>query len=203
MIAYKFLRSGRIGPFSGFSWPEPGAWVQSDSGAELCRAGVHACRAADLPWWLADELWEVELGGEVQIDDHKLAAQRGTLRSRIAEWTADCAQDYGEACAWRARDTASRALRRAGHHQASKHLDACGALDDLVSITRPLAAGIAETRISLTMAGDGAFRAITGASPTSAYIAAHAALRLDGPAAYAAERTWQANWLIDRLGLRP
>jgi hypothetical protein len=56
MIAYEFLRSGRIGPFSGFSWPEPGIWVKADTGAELCRAGIHACRALDLPWWLVDEL---------------------------------------------------------------------------------------------------------------------------------------------------
>ena len=59
-----------------------------------------------------------------------------------------------------------------------------------------------DTRISLTIAADGAFRALTGAPPTSAYIAAHAALRIDGPSAYAAERAWQSHWLAERLGLR-
>ena len=49
---------------------------------------------------------------------------------------------------------------------------------------------------------DGAFRALTGAPPTSAYIAAHAAMRLDGAAGYAAERAWQSQWLVERLGLR-
>jgi hypothetical protein len=51
------------------------------------------------------------------------------------------------------------------------------------------------------MAGDGAVRALTAAAPTSAYIAAHAAMRLDGPAGYLAEREWQSQWLAERLGL--
>jgi len=130
MIAYKFLRSGRIGPFSGYRWPEPGAWVDA-SGTDPCRRGVHACRTADLPWWLADELWEIEL----------------------------------------------------------------------VDSAPALALEIPSARIILTIAGDGAYRAVTGAPPTSAYIAAHAALRLDGPAGYAAERVWQSQWLVQRLGL--
>ena len=46
---------------------------------------------------------------------------------------------------------------------------------------------------ALTIAGDGAVRALTGAPPTSAYIAAHAAMRLDGASGYAAERAWQAR----------
>ena len=67
---------------------------------------------------------------------------------------------------------------------------------------RRLADEIPKTRISLTIAADGAFRALTGAPPTSAYIAAHAAARLDGAAGYAAERAWQSQWLVERLGLR-
>ena len=71
----------------------------------------------------------------------------------------------------------------------------------MLAATRQLAGDIPESRISLTMAGDGAFRALTGAPPTSAYIAAHAAMRLDGAAGYAAERAWQSQWLVERLGL--
>ena len=81
-------------------------------------------------------------------------------------------------------------------------MQACATLDDALVAARQLADDIPETRISLTIAGDGAVRALTGAPPTSAYIAAHAAMRLDGPAGYAAERTWQSQWLVERLGLR-
>src|SRR5437660_664030 len=62
MIAYKFLRAGRIGPFSRFAWPEPGVWVRA-SASDRCRRGIHACRMRDLPWWLGQELWEIELDG--------------------------------------------------------------------------------------------------------------------------------------------
>jgi hypothetical protein len=60
---------------------------------------------------------------------------------------------------------------------------------------------VPDTRISLTIAGDGAFRALTGAPPAAACIAAHAALRVDGPDAFQAERAWQARWLAQRLDL--
>jgi hypothetical protein len=202
MIAYKFLRSGRIGPFSAFAWPEPGVWVHASRELVACTRGVHACRPSDLPWWLADELWEIELGGPVQPEDHKIVAAAGRLRSQIETWTPACAQEYADACAWRAHERAVTALGRAGYGPEAHQLAKCATLDDVLVAARQLADAIPETRISLTIAGDGAVRALTGAPPTSAYIAAHAAMRLDGAAGYAAERAWQSRWLVERLGLR-
>jgi hypothetical protein len=168
-----------------------------------CRHGIHACRISDLPWWLADELWEIELDGCVQVDEHKIVAPAGCLRSRIDQWTPACAQEYADACAWRARDRAVQALTRAGHASAAGELALCGTLDDLLLLAPRLAEAIPDTKISLTIAGDGAVRALTGPRPTAAYIAAHAAMRLDGADGYAAERAWQSRWLAERLGLRP
>jgi hypothetical protein len=202
MIAYKFLGADRSGPFSGFRWPEPGEWVRAGADTNPCRRGIHACRTRDLPWWLADELWEIELDGEIQFDEHKIVAPAGRLRSRIDDWTPACSQQYAEACAWRARGRAVEALTRARRGQAADQLSACTSLDQLPAATRRLAEEVPETRVILTIAGDGAVRALTGAPATSAYIAAHAALRLDGPSAYAAERSWQSRWLVERLGLR-
>lgn len=202
MIAYKFLRSGRVGPFSGFQWPEPDVRVDTAPEVTVCRRGIHACRRSDLPWWLADELWEIELDGPVQVEEHKIIAAAGRLRSRIEAWTPACAQEYADACAWRAQGRAVAALAHAGYRRAARQLVACTTLDDALVAARRLADDIPETRISLTIAGDGAVRALTGAPPTSAYIAAHAAMRVDGPAGYAAERAWQSQWLVDRLGLR-
>ena len=200
MIAYKFLRAGRTGPFSGFAWPEPGIWVRAGTETIPCRRGIHACRTRDLPWWLADELWEIELDSDVRTDEHKILAPTGRLRSRVEGWTAACGQEYADACAWRARDRAVEALTRAGRIAA--RLAACTTLDEVLVAARELAEVVPDTRISLTIAADGAFRALTGAAPTSAYIAAHAAMRLDGSAGYAAERAWQSRWLARRLGLR-
>jgi hypothetical protein len=202
VIAYKFLRSGRVGPFSGFQWPEPDVRVDTALEVTVCRRGIHACRRSDLPWWLADELWEIELDGPVQVEEHKIIAAAGRLRSRIEAWTPACAQEYADACAWRAQGRAVAALAHAGYRRAARQLAACATLDDALVAARRLADDIPETRISLTIAGDGAVRALTGAPPTSAYIAAHAAMRVDGPAGYAAERAWQSQWLVDRLGLR-
>jgi hypothetical protein len=202
VIAYKFLRSGRVGPFSGFQWPEPDVRVDTAPEVTVCRRGIHACRRSDLPWWLADELWEIELDGPVRVEEHKIIAAAGRLRSRIEAWTPACAQEYADACAWRAQGRAVAALAHAGYRRAARQLAACTTLDDALVAARRLADDIPETRISLTIAGDGAVRALTGAPPTSAYIAAHAAMRVDGPAGYAAERAWQSQWLVDRLGLR-
>ena len=62
MRAYKFLTADGRGVFSGFQWPlpeeQPGAWVESE--VTTCRAGVHACRVADLPYWISPALYEVE-----------------------------------------------------------------------------------------------------------------------------------------------
>jgi hypothetical protein len=202
VIAYKFLRAGRIGPFSEFHWPTPGSWVRVDAETQPCRHGIHACRVSDLPWWLADELWEIELDGSVRADAHKILAPAGRLLSRVDAWTPASAQEYADACAWRTRDTAVRALLQAHHEQAADRLAGCATLDELLATARELARDVADTRISLTIAGDGAFRALTGAPPTAAYIAAHAALRLDGPPGYAVERERQSRWLVQRLGLR-
>jgi hypothetical protein len=202
MIAFKFLRRGRLGPFSGFCWPEPGVWVRTGAEPALCRRGIHACRPRDLPWWLADELWEIELEGEIRPGRHKVTAVSGRLASRVVAWTPERAQKFAESCAWRARDHAVSALERAGHDTEAAEIAACVSLEDTVSQTRRIAGDVPAARISLTMAGDGAVRALGSAISTSAYIAAHAAHQLDGTDGYAAERDWQTLWLMRELGLR-
>jgi hypothetical protein len=202
VIAYKFLRTGRLGPFSDFRWPEAGEWVRSASALTPCKRGIHACRIEDLPWWLADELWEIELGGEPTAHSHKLVASSGRLVARVADWSPACAEEFSAACAWRARDRAAQTLRAAERDELAAELEMCTTLDGLVSCTRALISQAPEARINLAVASDGGQTALAGAAATSAYIAAQAAARIDGRSGYAAERRWQANWLGDRLSLR-
>ena len=101
MNAHKFLRAGSIAPFTGFRW-EPGRWVEA-AGVVPCEQGVHACRIDDLPFWTNDELWEVELAGDVVAIGRKLVAPRGRLVRRVEAWTVAAAQELGDACAARAR----------------------------------------------------------------------------------------------------
>jgi hypothetical protein len=205
MIAYKFLCAGGVGPFSGYSWPlprdgGPGPWVVSAPDPVLCGRAVHACRVSDLPWWLHDELWETELDGTVTTGRHKVMAPRGRLLRRIETWDAGCAQRFADACAERARDHAATALDRAGAEELAAGLRATMTTRELREAVRG-AAPPEPARIAVTMAGDAARRALGGATVVTAYIAAHAAARVDGPEAMAAERAWQSEWLRAELAL--
>jgi hypothetical protein len=97
LIAYKLLEPGRVAPFSRVVWPEPGEWLEVES-VDPCRSGIHACRALQLPPWLAlGELWEVELDGVV-VDERKVVARRGRLVRRVDEWDTAAQRAFGVAC---------------------------------------------------------------------------------------------------------
>lgn len=105
--ALKFLRAGAVGPFSGFVWPrpvagEPGQWVRAPGTPVVCRSAIHACRVRDLPRWIDEELWVVELAGVVIEEDTKLAAGAGRLLHRVDSWTHATAGEFARACAERA-----------------------------------------------------------------------------------------------------
>jgi hypothetical protein len=96
LIAYKFLAAGRIARFTGFQW-ESDTWTDARA-ADPCRAGIHACRIRDLPIWLDDELWEIELDGDVVEQERKVAARRGRLVRRISEWNVDLLRSFTASC---------------------------------------------------------------------------------------------------------
>jgi hypothetical protein len=106
VIAHKFLRSGGRSPFSGFRWPlpgddgGPGPWVEAP--VEPCRSGIHACRPADLPVWVADELYEIELDGEIVHERTKVVAPRARLLRRVDAWEQGVRDAYVRMCAERA-----------------------------------------------------------------------------------------------------
>jgi hypothetical protein len=102
LIAYKFLAAGATGRFTGFRW-EAGRWIEAEA-ADPCRAGIHACRVRDLPIWLDDELWEIELAGEVIAGERKVVATRGRVTRRIEQWAPETAREFGRFCARRTRE---------------------------------------------------------------------------------------------------
>lgn len=102
MIAYKFLATGSTGRFTGFSWAT-GRWTDAEA-VDPCRSGIHACRVRDLPIWLDDELWEIELDGEVIECERKIVASRGRLTQRVEHWTPEVAREFGRFCARRTRE---------------------------------------------------------------------------------------------------
>ena len=105
MIAYKFLEAGGVSPFAGFQWPV-GEWVDA-AAADPCRRGIHACRIADLPFWLGKELGEIELDGEIVVQQRKVVASRGRLVGRVGAWNRAVLEELG-------RDVLARTRRRFG-----------------------------------------------------------------------------------------
>ena len=110
MIAYKLLRPGRVGPFSRVVWPPPGDWLEADR-IDACRAGVHACRAEDLPFWIGlGELWEVELDDRDAAHlPRKVVAHRGRLVRRVEAWDEGARGAFVRSCTERARALAADA----------------------------------------------------------------------------------------------
>lgn len=209
LIAYKFLRPGAVAPFSGRRWPvpangEPGEWVGD---------GVYACEPLHLPLWIWEELWEVELGGEVEAHDQKLRARQARLVRRVEPWSPDGAKAFARACAGRAALHAAAPLRAAGHPDAAAVLEDGTDLPRVRELTAELWDRLAESaRIPMGMASDGALRALTATASgdhyvaahggaVSAYIAAMTALRVAGRERHDAERAWQADWLARTLEL--
>ena len=104
MRAFKFLTADGSGVFSGFAWPlpdgAPGAWVESE--VDPCRSGIHACRPSDLPYWLADALYVIELDGPLDEQAVKVVAPRGRLIRRVESWDEAMREAYSQMCFARA-----------------------------------------------------------------------------------------------------
>lgn len=207
MIAYKFLRAGRVGRFSGVWWPAPGEWLQGGGGERACEPRVHACRLEDLPEWMDQELWRVELDGRVAVDCGKLVADRGRLVERIEAWDAAFMAEFAQACALRARDCALTVLPAGS--PAHIALAACGDAEQLAAAVSLLGTRDARDERAAGYAGDAA-RHVLGArrQPATApvhaavngFIAAHAAAFAQRDvSAVRGERAWQVEWLARRL----
>jgi hypothetical protein len=119
MNAFKFMRPGRVAPFTGVRWPEPGEWIEGDAPVALCRSGVHAIQPEALPVWIAEELWRVELEDAETVAPGIVAASRGRLVERIEAWNDDSAREFAGACAAHVGGVSGRAAEYAADARAS------------------------------------------------------------------------------------
>jgi hypothetical protein len=106
MIAFKFLCHGAIGRFSEAQWPAEGQWLEAEGALVPCANGVHACTPETLAYWFDDELWSVELDGEIQDLGTVLLARRGRLRSPVDAWPGVALQ-FAEDCLAQVRSLAA------------------------------------------------------------------------------------------------
>jgi hypothetical protein len=192
VIAYKFLAAGAVSPFTGFRWPGGGEWVAAAAARD--EAWIHACRRGDLPYWLDDELWLLELDGPVRESRYQIAAPRARLVSRIAGWTPALRGEYASACALRAREVALP-------HLAPELRRAIGGVDGLQALAEALRPAASASAVA-GYASDAADTALAGETATASYIACALAASVGGGlAAFEAERAWQARWLAERLAI--
>lgn len=188
MRAYKILSDGRS-QFTGWRWPlpargRPGEWVSATGPLSLCNNGIHASTVNQLPQWLGDEIWEIELDREVLRTEPALVAARARLVRRVEEWNEEaqlafCHDCAGRACGVVGRNLAGRNL--AGRNVAGREI-LTGKIEPFAG--RGMAAAVGYW--TALLAGQGA----TG--------------RRAGPdydAAFAAERAAQAEWLRRALRL--
>ena len=229
MIAYKFLSSDRTGLFSGIRWPDPGTWLKADAEIERCVSGIHALHPEALLDWIDDELWTCELTGIVEDEGHVLVAERGRLLEQVPAWNATAARDFARVCAARGREHVVEALRVDGYDDEAHELGGLD-VEGFVTTAPGLAARLATDIAGLVlMAADTSalaegrrlearepqlrshIEAVAAGGATHgalaanvAFIVAHstAGLHPEGyEAGFAAERAWQLERLVERLGL--
>jgi hypothetical protein len=213
VFAFVFLAKGAVEPLSGFDWPtprvgEPGVWVSRDTASSEALRGYPA---GDLPYWLDEELWNVELAGTLTERDHLLLAERARLLGIIDAWRDAAAWELVAACAQRVAYRAAAALRADGQGEAAVRLDGATDLADLELAGSSAAhhAGPAGT-LAGHVADICAYARDAGVAAHGAGIAAKMSAyalagEVDEPRQHderlAEERAWQAAWLVDRLGL--
>jgi len=203
--AYAFLGAGGTSFLTGLHWPDPSTWVERNDEA------VRASEPDQLVWWLDDELWEVELDGEVRALGRALTASRARLLRRVEEWTDAAATELVLACARRVRDAAVEALAAEGRDDDAAMLATADDLTEIENASNRLAAGDAPSAAVTSLAADVVLyardaRAASRAAGVAAYVAAFALAGADKSAPdyqerFAAERSWQAAWLKQRLRL--
>jgi hypothetical protein len=130
VIAYKFLCAGSVGRFSAAAWPAPGQWIEAVGALDPCVNGVHATSLDALAYWFDDELWAVELDGEMLDLGTALVARRGRLVAHIEAWP-DVSLEFARDCAGQTQALAGRTPRNARVEalaaEAAEHADLAAA----------------------------------------------------------------------------
>jgi len=209
MRAYKFLRPGRVAPFTDFVWPQE-TWVEAGAEPEPCRSGIHACRLDQIPYWLAEELWEIELAGEIDEEDLQVVATRGRLLGPVDEWNDAARSEFAVECVRRSAVYAVAALREHDVGAEADRLADATELEELAARANEacVAAGeVTGAGEAVQLAGyvaDATDYAKGGLTAGTAFVAAHAAVVQTPPGVddpFGAERAGQARWLAARLSL--
>ena len=209
MTFYRFLAAGAMGPFSGRRWPTPiggpAAWVVAGDAIADGPDGSRVCGVAQLPYWIADELWRVEVDGALTESATDVTAPRVRLVERVVGWNGDAGRDWATTSVWRGRDALAARLAADGHLDEAAQLHATMTLAPLSELATRQETALAneintELADQLGVLGEAADEA-EHAWVATALQSSMVAVAGWSPAGQLAERAWQAAWLAERLGL--
>jgi hypothetical protein len=200
VIAWKFLAAGAVGPFTRFRWPV-GEWVEAVRAED--GFGVHACRADDLAFWTAPELWQVELEGPVRVRRTQIEAPRGRLVARVAAWDAKLQAEHGLSCVFQARDVVAGALVELGCAVIAERFAGARTLEELVGATSAIEppAGFAGEMFGYARDAAAAFSANHNAAEVSFMASVATAAARGTPAGFGEEKVRQSRWIAARVGI--
>ncbi len=185
----KALRSGRRATHvDGFTWPEPGEWLEVEGPLVPCENGLHVATPTQVLDWLSDALWLVEVDGETVDAGDKTVVRRARL-VRPLPWDSRVARVFAADCAGRVLPIFER--ERPGDDRPRKAIEAARAHARGDITLDELAAAWDAARAA---AWDAAGYAAEDAARSAAWDAA-------GAAAWTAERAWQAGHLCALLGI--
>jgi hypothetical protein len=153
---------------SGVEWPLEG-WVTAELPLSQCERGVHVCRPEQLALWLHEELWEVELDGQVQDGLDCVIAERARLVRPIDAWQAK-GPAFVAAC------HAHATAQLVGADEAARAAGTPFVDDALAFVELPQVAAYC-----------------------AAYGVAHLEGEAKAEEHYRRERSWQSRWLIEQL----
>jgi hypothetical protein len=208
VICYKFLRAAGsrfVGPFSGVAWPAIGEWCGRDA--------VSGCRLSDLPYWVDETLWLVELRGPIVETEIKVTGADGRLVRHVQGWDRAAARAFAAECAGRVRELAVDELRRAGRGDQAAALERARAPKAVAKraggILGAGAVGLSRRTADIVgYATDAATCVVDRQAAAAAYVSARAhqaagASAEPGSAVspYLAERARQAAWFARELDL--
>ena len=211
MRAYAFLDPAATDYVSGVQWPVPheagpGPWLETGAGEPL-----RGYSADQLLWWLDQQLWEVELDGDLRETDRSVLGARGRLRAPVDAWTPGVAHELPTNCALRLRDRTVAALEADGRKDAAAVLAAANDLESIADAAASAASGEAGSSLLAGYTADLVRVASFMPDPArGAAVAARIAAQAHAGGdegkpgyeeAYAEERARQGEWLRTRLGL--
>jgi len=187
MKYYKFLTEDNRGEYSGYDYTpylpkgsEPGEWLPEISIENLkeCADGYHACKPAQLLYWINAQLYEVELSGKIIDSDSKSYAQRMRFVRKVETWNEKTAQQFNIWCAEQV--IPSEMIEVARRYTNGEATDA-----------ELAAAWVAALAAALATALDAALAAARGAELAAAWVAALAAA-LDTALDEVLDAAWEA-----------